>query len=58
MAMRMIPPTKKDESFQENAKGRIKDKLKEKPFNTMSRDEKDELLYELLIMNGLIEGAN
>lgn len=38
-----------------NPRERVKAKLKEKPFNTMSRTEKDELLYDLLVIHGLID---
>lgn len=47
-----------EKSPSEKARDRVSAKLKEKPFNVLSRTEKDELLYELLIMHGLIEGAN
>jgi hypothetical protein len=37
---------------------RAKDKLKAKPFEQMSRAEKDELLKWLLIKEGIIEDTN
>ena len=37
------------------AQEKVKQKLKDRAFVTMSRTEKDELLYDLLVMQGLID---
>jgi hypothetical protein len=50
-----VTPKPKPTDPKKIAKERARNMLKNKPFQSMTRSEKDDLLLELLKMNGLIE---